>query len=251
MSDAHTTNPMRPAQRIRLLDQIGRALQHRFTLDEIKEFLSAHGITLPKEYSESNSKRAFAKHSLKDTSDSKLLSIARDLDLTPAETSGISASLPRNWTNTKKFKVFISHISKDKDKAVRLKDCLSVYAIDGFVAHQDIHPTLEWQEEIERALRTMDAFIAIHTVGFFKSIWTQQEIGFAVARDVKIISLKMGEDPTGFISKHQALARRNRTAEDIAKDVDAIFAGDDRTANKLAAAKNANIESSLDDEVPF
>ena len=80
---------------------------------------------------------------------------------------------------------------------MRLKTCLSAYAMDGFVAHQDIHPTLEWQVEIERALRNMDAFIAIHTKGFSGSIWTQQEIGFAVARDVKIISLKMGEDPTG------------------------------------------------------
>jgi hypothetical protein len=57
----------------------------------------------------------------------------------------------------------------------------------------------------------MDAFLAIHTEGFSKSVWTQQEIGFAGARGVKIISFKMGEDPTGFISKHQALPRLNRT----------------------------------------
>ena len=62
----------------------------------------------------------------------------------------------------------------------------------------------------------MDAFIAIHTPGFSASFWTQQEVGFAVGRGVKIISLRMGEDPTGFISKHQALARRQRTAEEIA-----------------------------------
>jgi hypothetical protein len=48
----------------------------------------------------------------------------------------------------------------------------------------------------------MDAFLAIHTPGFKDSFWTQQEIGFAVGRGVKIISFKMGEDPTGFISKH-------------------------------------------------
>jgi hypothetical protein len=134
---------------------------------------------------------------------------------------------------------------------MRLKTCLSAYAIDGFVAHEDIHPTLDWQVEIERALRNMDAFIAIHTKGFSGSIWTQQEIGFAVARDVKIISLRMGEDPTGFISKHQALARGNRTAEDIAKEVDAILAEDAKTAAKLAAAKKAKAAQTVDDEIPF
>ena len=117
-------------------------------------------------------------------------------------------------------------------------------------ANEDIHPTLEWQVEIERALRNMDAFIAIHTRGFSASIWTQQEIGFAVARDVKIISLKMGEDPTGFISKHQALARGKRTAEEIAKEVDVILANDGRTAERLAAAKKAKL-GYIDNEIPF
>jgi len=64
----------------------------------------------------------------------------------------------------------------------------------------------------------MDAFLAIHTLGFKDSFWTQQEIGFAVGRSMKIISFKMGEDPTGFISKHQALPRRGRTAEEIARE---------------------------------
>ncbi len=85
----------------------------------------------------------------------------------------------------------------------------------------------------------MDAFIAIHTAGFSKSIWTQQEIGFALGRGVKVISFKMGEDPTGFISKQQALARRGRTAEQIAVEVDAILAADPLTEPKLVAAKKA------------
>jgi hypothetical protein len=242
---------MRPTQRMDLLDQIGRELQRRFTFSEIEEFLSACGIVPPKEYNGTNSKWVFSKFALKDASDSTLLEIASELDLKPVVASKVLALPPKNWQTASKLKIFISHISKDKDKAIRLKTCLLAYAMDGFVAHQDIHPTLEWQVEIERALRNMDAFIAIHTKGFSESIWTQQEIGFAVARDVKIISLKMGEDPTGFISKHQALARGNRTAEEIAKEVDAILADDARTADKLAAAKKANAVYPLDDEIPF
>ena len=60
----------------------------------------------------------------------------------------------------------------------------------------------------------------------------------------------MGEDPTGFISKHQGLARRDRTAEQIAKEVDAILAADEQTATKLQAAKKA-AGLSKKDEVPF
>jgi len=78
----------------------------------------------------------------------------------------------------------------------------------------------------------MEAFLAIHTKGFSASMWAQQEVGFAVARRVKIISLKMGEDPTGFISKHQALSRLNRTAEEIAKEVNTILLSDELTSRR-------------------
>jgi hypothetical protein len=65
-----------------------------------------------------------------------------------------------------------------------------------------------------------------------------------VARGVKIISFKMGEDPTGFISKQQALPRLNRAAEDIAKEVNALLSSDDLTAGRLKYAFDAN-------DIPF
>ena len=44
------------------------------------------------------------------------------------------------------------------------------------------------------------------TDGFFDSVWTNQEIGYALARGVPIVSIKMGtQDPIGFISKRQAI----------------------------------------------
>src|SRR5579862_1047820 len=147
------------------------------------------------------------------------------------------SSPPANWRDTPRFRLFVSHIANHKDKAMRLKACLAPYGIDAFVAHEDIEPTLEWQSEIEKALQVMDSFLAIHTVGFSKSIWTQQEVGYAVGRGVKIISLQMGENPTGFISKQQALARRNRTAEEIAAEVHSILSKDPMTRDKLNAAK--------------
>ncbi|WP_189488449.1 toll/interleukin-1 receptor domain-containing protein, partial [Asticcacaulis endophyticus] len=126
---------------------------------------------------------------------------------------------------------------------------LAPFGIDGFVAHEDIHPTLEWQAEIERALHTMDAFVAMHTPGFSQSIWTQQEIGFAVGKGVKIISLRMGEDPTGFISKHQALPRGKKTADEIATEINQLL-GEDRRTNERLSRAQAELRL-LEEEIPF
>jgi hypothetical protein len=93
----------------------------------------------------------------------------------------------------------------------------------------------------------MDAFVAIHTLGFSKSIWTQQEIGFALGRGVKTISLRMGDHPTGFISKHQALPRGNKSAEDVVKELAKLFRDDERTTARLKEAQAARLAK----EVPF
>ena len=242
---------MRPSQRMALMDRIGSELQARFTHNEITAYLG--NFTFPRptdEYRGNNSKRLFATHVLQHASPAVLVEIAQDLEIgMPGKPN---PKPPANWRDhPSRFRLFVSHIAEHKDKATRLKKCLEPYAIDAFVAHEDIFPTLEWQPEIEKALNTMDAFLAIHTPGFSKSIWTQQEIGFAVARGVKIISFQMGEDPTGFISKHQALPRRNRTAEEIAVEIDAILSKDELTAERLRAAKQAAGVRSLADEIPF
>ncbi len=242
---------MRISDKLALIDKVGRELQARFTYDEINTLLAEYNIARPENVS-FNSKRVYSKTALQNVESNTLIRIAQELDLDIPRSHGAATTGPRNWKGTKDFRLFISHISKDKDKATRLKTCLAPYAINGFVAHEDIHPTLEWQNEIERALCVMDAFIAIHTRGFSASFWTQQEIGFAVGRGVKIISFKMGEDPTGFISKQQALARRQRSAEDIAKEIDALLSADDQTSAKLLAAKQAaGLISVVNDDVPF
>lgn len=233
---------MRAADRMHLLEQIGSELQSRYTFADIDVFFAALNISTAKmdsQFGGSNSKRVYAKAVLSKVSEPILLKVAEELDLSPSPSVMAGAVPPKNWQDTKNFRLFISHISKDKLIATRLKDALAVYDIAGFVAHEDIHPTLPWQDEIERGLQTMDAMIAVHTVGFKDSIWTQQEVGFALGRGVKLISFKMGEDPMGFIGKHQALARQRRTAEEIAKEIDGLLAADPRTSTRLTEAKDA------------
>ena len=242
---------MRVADRINLIGKISSSLQSKYTFTEVDAFLLGYKIALPPETFNKNSKRLYAAEALQHVEDELLLRIANELDIqTPHSSIGLSP--PRNWKNITRFRLFISHISAHKDKALRLRECLEPYAISGFVAHVDIEPTLEWQSEIERGLYAMDALIAIHTKGFSASNWTQQEIGFALGRGVKVISFRMGEDPTGFISKHQAVSRRQRSAEEIAKEIDALLCADIRTAEKLISAKNANATYLTDyDEIVF
>lgn len=236
---------MRASQRMSLIDQIAGELQTRYSYNEITTYLGGFDFPSPdKEYTGNNSKRLFSVHALQKAPPEVLVAISEDLSVA----APLSGTIPRpaNWRGTEQFRLFISHIAKHKDRATRLKECLAPYGIDAFVAHEDIQPTLEWQVEIERALHAMDAFLAIHTDGFRESFWTQQEVGFAVGRGVKIISFQMGEDPTGFISTKQALPRRNRSAEEIAAEIAKILAVDPMTSTKLSASKRPR-----DDGIPF
>lgn len=120
-------------------------------------------------------------------------------------------------------------------------------SMSAFVAHEDIEPTLEWQVQIERALNSMDLFVSMHTEGFKDSVWTQQEIGFAVARGVKIIALRFEEDPTGFIQKNQALSRGEKRAEALVRDIKALVLKDERLKERYQQC----LDSDTDDDVPF
>jgi hypothetical protein len=122
----------------------------------------------------------------------------------PRRTIPVNAAM-RIWGESG-YRVFLSHKSEIKTEAAALKDNLELFGISAFVAHKDITPTKEWQIEIEAALETMDAFVALLTENYHDSLWTDQEVGFAVARGIPIIAFKLGQDPYGFIGKFQGLS---------------------------------------------
>ena len=104
------------------------------------------------------------------------------------------------------IRLFISHRDDHKKKARELADALEDYGISSFVAHDSIEPMTTWREEILKGLETMESMLTFITDDFHESEWTDQEIGFALARNVPILSLKLeGSDPTGFIGGEQAL----------------------------------------------
>src|SRR5215469_6173452 len=161
-------------------------VETRYGYREIDAYLNEFGISTPHEWHRWNSKREYSALHLYSKPADTIIKIAEDLGLDSFHSSHGISSPSQNWVDTTRFRLFISHIAKNKDKATRLRHCLVPYEISGFVAHEDINATLEWQLEIERALYTMDAFLATHTKGFKDSYWAQQEVGFALGRGVRL-----------------------------------------------------------------
>lgn len=117
------------------------------------------------------------------------------------------------------FRLFLSHKAEKKVEATKLKKELALFGVSCFVAHEDIEPAKEWQKEIEKALFSMDVLVAMMTVNFSESKWTDQEVGVAFGRQIPIIPIRLGMDPYGFIGKYQAMPGYN----DICKLAKAII----------------------------
>lgn len=101
-----------------------------------------------------------------------------------------------------KIRLFVSHRDKYKTYANELAEHLKNYGISAFVAHDSIEPMSTWQNEIIKGLETMEIMLTFVTDDFHESVWTNQEIGYALGKGTPIISLKLqNADPNGFIIK--------------------------------------------------
>jgi len=104
------------------------------------------------------------------------------------------------------IRLFISHADKYKDQANELATALERYGISSFIGHDTIQPLTTWQEEIIKGLKTMEIMLAFITDDFHESIWTNQEVGFALGRNIPVLSMKLqGADPHGFIGSYKVL----------------------------------------------
>jgi len=131
-------------------------------------------------------------------------------------TSYISEGLP--WDDNF-FKLFISHLAIYKSFAEELQHSLEIYNITAFVAHKDIKPSQDWEEEIKDRLRTCDSLIAILHSDFHNSDWTDQEIGIAIGLNKMVASINLGSMPYGFLERFQALNGNGKVSNQIAQEI--------------------------------
>jgi hypothetical protein len=104
-----------------------------------------------------------------------------------------------------RIRVFVSHTHPQRQTIAALAHVLDGYGFSCFVAHDDIEPSREWQDVIELALNTCDVLIAYVTADFSRSDWTDQEVGWALGRELVVIPVRAGADPYGFFGSYQGV----------------------------------------------
>lgn len=134
------------------------------------------------------------------------------------------------------FGLFISHRDSFKRTANEIKESLAVYGISSFVAHEDIEPSEEWIKEIEKELFSMDALLALLSDGFSASVWTNQEVGVAFGRGKFILSVRLEEDPQGFVGKFQALRPKEKNVDKLCSQITAHLLNHPKTQEKMTAS---------------
>jgi hypothetical protein len=138
----------------------------------------------------------------------------------------------RLWSEGR-FRLFLSHLSIHRVLAAQLKEALRLRGIHAFVAHEDIEPSLKWQDEIELALRSMHALAALLTPEFHVSKWTDQEVGWALGRGVLVIPLRLGLDPYGLMGKFQGVPGKVELPKRLAARTAKILLTNNQTHSEM------------------
>lgn len=226
---------MRRIDRFNLTDLIGRELQSRMTYSDIDVYLKGYGVNVDsKKTSNTNSKWIYSKEVLADEPDEIILAIADELEIDHPYhgTKNQDISDSQFWYPAH-FRLFLTHLSSFKNQTAMLQSALRRFCISAFVAHEDIEPTREWLNEIEKALFSMDALAAILMPGFHESNWTDHEVGVAVGRDVLIVPIRYGLDPYGFIGRYQGFQAKGKTIGQVAEALFSILLGNPKTKGRM------------------
>lgn len=132
--------------------------------------------------------------------------------------SSFSVKAADFWTEGY-FRMFVSHLSANRERMSGLKSNLANWGVCGFVAHEDIEASREWRDEVEAGLESMDILVAVVEPGFKDSDWCTQEVGIALGRKIDIIPLRAGLDPFGFFGKYQGIQIKGKRAEQVANEI--------------------------------
>lgn len=116
-------------------------------------------------------------------------------------------------------KMFVSHLSSNRERMSAMKLGLANWGISAFIAHEDIEASREWRDEVEAGLESMDILVAVVEPGFKESDWCVQEVGYALGRKIDIIPLRAGLDPFGFFGKYQGIQVKGKKPDKVANEI--------------------------------
>ena len=213
-----------PSDRVRIISEIGQRLgTEDWTLIDLT--LRQFKLRWTDDWS-GGDRQAYVMRMIEDGDDDVLLALGRHLGYEPM--SHLEVVQPAFWKSGY-FRLFVSHLAEHRQFAAALQGELLRLGVSSFVAHNDIEPTREWQDEIESALETCDGMLVLLHTGFHKSKWTDQEIGYAMGRQVLIIAARFGTDPYGFIGRFQGMSGNGKTAGTMATELFGILRRHEKT----------------------
>jgi len=178
---------------------------------------------------------------LNDSPDESLLDLAHHVGF---KIDSPSLGLDPPFWKDGNLRVFITHLAKHQQYAGKLKESLQNFGCTSFVAHSDIHPTAEWQNEIETALSTCEVLIALLHKGFNESDWTDQEVGFAMGRKLPAFSVCFDQDPYGFIGRFQAFKGNDKSTDALAQEIFDVLRSHKQTQRRMAEILVSRFENS-------
>jgi nucleoside 2-deoxyribosyltransferase len=178
------------------------------------------------------SKDAYVLHMVGEAPDQSLIDLAQHVGF-PFEEIPAPRVDPPFWRKGM-LRLFVSHLATKRNFAAELQEALLAYGISCFIAHNDIEPTQEWQTQIETALATCDALVAMLHENFHASNWTDQEIGFAMGRGVPAFAVRFGQDPYGFIGRFQAFNGNRKTAAALASELFDAYRKNKQTQRRMS-----------------
>lgn len=177
-------------------------------------------------------KEAYMYQMIEEAPDQSLIDLAQHVGFQFAEVTTLRVE-PPFWRKGM-FRLFVSHLAVHRVFAASLQEALLDFGVSCFIAHNDIEPTQEWQTQIETALATSDALIALLHQNFHASNWTDQEIGFAMGRGVPVFAVRFDQDPYGFIGRFQAFNGNGKTAAELAPELFDAYCRNKQTQRRMS-----------------
>jgi hypothetical protein len=230
---------MNPSERIKLIRDISSALgQENWSLIDLT--LKQFGLPYADTWNGSGEEN-YVTDMISGAGNESLVELAKHLGVL---NDLVSSDNPTFWANDD-TRIFISHLVEIKDKTALLAAELEKYGFKTFVAHTDIEPTKEWQDEIELALSTADGLVALISPNFISSKWCDQEVGFSIGRRLPIVPVKIDHDPYGFIGKYQAVQGKGKSSPNLAKEIFELFISKPAIGQKLTNSLIRKLKDSV------
>ncbi len=177
-------------------------------------------FSLPTSNEWSDSKKSYILQMISEARDTDLMELAEHFGIKGSDPTGVlKIPIETPYWQEGTLKVFLSHLSSERKQAADLQKALGKYGMSCFVAHNDIHPTREWQTEIEIALATCELLVALIHPEFINSQWCDQEIGYALGRGIPVFTVRCGADPHGFVSRFQSFNGKGKQQIQIAQEL--------------------------------